>query len=55
MYIVKCVFIYVGILNIWNINIILFENVYDFFKILVFYFDVILIILIFVKVFDVMD
>lgn len=53
MYIVKYVFIYVGILNIWNI--ILFESVYDFFKILVFYFDVILIILIFVKVFDVMD
>lgn len=53
MYIVKYIFIYVGILNIWNI--ILFENVYDFFKILVFYFNVILIILIFVKVFDVMD
>lgn len=53
MYIVKYVYIYIGILNIWNI--ILFENIYYFFKILVFYFDVILIILIFVKEFDVMD
>lgn len=55
MYTVKRVFIHVGILNIWNINIISSENVYDIFKTLVFHFDAIPIILISVKAPDAMD